>query len=121
MTRAQNVIAKELISSPLLQSYENYELHSTVMRELLLSCSSGILLSGSTEQPATYGYDQLTFSCFQLLQRRELPSQAVLDQPTGVSLNTCLLIGGLQVRILFEEPNALEVSSGAFLYLGELL
>jgi hypothetical protein len=58
----------------------------------------------SIEQPALYWYDQLTFSCFQILYRCELASQATINQLTGVFATDWLLTGRLQVRILFEEP-----------------
>ncbi len=60
---------------------------------------------GSSEQPATSGYDQTTFSCFRIFQLSELASHGASSQPTGVFTINRLLTGMLQVRILFGEPH----------------
>jgi hypothetical protein len=51
-----------------------------------------------------YSNDRITFSSFHILQLYELAFQAAAHQPTGVFVTDRLLTGGLQVRILFEEP-----------------
>ena len=84
---------------------QNYELYPIVIRELLLSCFTCYNALGSSEQPATSGYDQITFSCFQNCYRREMASGAALHQPSGVFASNRLLTGMLQFRILFGEPH----------------